>query len=133
MKTSEQYKRANKTVFPILIAEFLYITLILAGFCMSNGGTGVTYLQIGACIVTIIINIVIFITKMDTKMCGVVMLVASSVTYAVIVIASNSAESFAYAFPILFAAVTYLNIRLVIGGNVVIQKVLGRDPQFTNQ
>lgn len=120
MKTREQYKRANKTVFPILIAEFLYITLILVGFCMSNGGTGVTYLQIGACVLAILVTLIIFITKTDTKMCGVVMLVAASVAYAVIVIASNSAESFAYAFPILFAAVTYLNIRLVVGGNVVI-------------
>ena len=120
MKTKAQFLRANKTVFPILVAEFLYIILILIGFCMSSGGSGVTYLQIGVSIAALIVITAIFIVKRDTKMCGVVMLVAASVAYAVIVIASNSPESFAYAFPILFAAVTYLNKRLVIGGNTVI-------------
>lgn len=118
--TKEQYIRANKAVYPIILAEFAYIVLILTAFCFSNGGSGVTYLQIVMSILTIIISTVLMFTKRDTKMCGVCMLVAASVSYATIVLASNSIESFAYAFPILFAAVTYLNIRLVIGGNVVI-------------
>lgn len=118
--TPEQYRRANKTVFPIIVAVFAYIILILGALCATGGGTGVTYLQIVASALVIIISTVVFLTKQDTKLCGIVILVSASIAYAIIVIVSNSVESFAYGFPILFAAISYLNIRIIIGGNIFI-------------
>lgn len=118
--TKEQYRRANSTVYPIITAVFIYLALILVAFCATSGGTSATYIQIGASILAIIVATVFFLTKRDTKMCGIVMLVSASVAYAVVVNVSNSVESFAYAFPILFAAMAYLNRRIMIGGNSVI-------------
>ena len=118
--TREQYIRANKTVFPIIIAEFVYVFLILAAFCATSGGTGVTYVQMAVSIFAIVVSTIFFIIKKDTKMCGIAMLMSASIAYAVIVNVSNSTESFAYAFPILFAAMAYLNNRIMVAGNIVI-------------
>lgn len=118
--TKEQYRRANATVYPIITAVFTYVFIILSAFCLTSGGTGVTYVQIGVSLLAIAVATVLFVSQKDTKMCGIVMLVAASVAYAVIVNVSNSTESFAYGFPILFAAMAYLNRRIMIGGNTVI-------------
>lgn len=118
--TREQYYRANKTVFPILVAVFSYLLLILIGLTATSGGNTNTYFQMGASIFAIVGCLFFFVTQKDTKSGGVGMLISASIAYALVVNLNNSVEIFAYAFPILFAAVTYLNIRLVIGGNTVI-------------
>lgn len=118
--TSEQYIRANRTVFSIITTIFAYLFIILAGFCATSGGVTVTYVQMAVSILVIVISTIFFVTKKDTKICGDVMVLAASIGYAVIVIVSNSAESFAYAFPILFAAIAYLNIRMIVVSNIII-------------
>ena len=118
--TREQYKRANSTIFPIIIAVYAYLFVILAAFCATAGGTGVTYVQMILSILVIIISTVFYIVKKDTKLCGLVMLLSASVAYAIIVIISNSPESFAYAFPILFAAIAYMNVRVMMVGNAIV-------------
>lgn len=118
--TSEQYKRANSTVYPVVTVVYAFLILILAGFCATSGGSAVTYVQMAVSAVAITVSTVAFITKKDTKICGEIMLIASCLAYAIVVIISNSTESFAYAFPILFAAIAYLNIRIIIIGNVVV-------------
>ena len=124
--TKEQYKRSNSTVYPIIIAVFAYLFLILAAFCATTGGTGVTFMQMALSIIVIIVATVFFITKKDTKICGTVMLSVACFAYAIVVIISNSPESFAYAFPIIFAAIAYLNVRImyVINGVVFAANVI---------
>lgn len=118
--TSEQYRRANTTVYPIIVGVYAYLFLIMLSLCITAGGTVVTYVQMGFTIMTMIVSTIFFVTMRDTKLCGVMILISASVSYAVMVLISNNDESFAYAFPILFASMAYLNIRLVVGGNLVI-------------
>lgn len=118
--TSEQYKRANKAVYPVLLVILGYFSVVTGIRIFSGGGTVANFVKIGVCIVAILVSTFFFLTKKDTKAAGVAMLAVSSVAYAVVVLFSENIEVFAYAFPILFAAMTYLNIRLVIGGNIVI-------------
>lgn len=120
--TSEQYRRANTTVYPIIVGVYAYLCLIMLSLCITAGGTVVTYVQMGFSIMTMIVSTIFFVTMRDTKLCGVMILISASVSYAVMVLISNNDESFAYAFPILFASMAYLNIRLVVGGNLVILK-----------
>lgn len=136
--TSEQYIRANKTVFPIITTIFAYLFIILVGFCATSGGVTVTYVQMAVSILVIVISTIFFVTKKKTKICGDVMVLAASLGFAVIVIVSNSAESFAYAFPILFAAMAYLNIRTVVISNIIIVianliKAISRSSDAANQ
>lgn len=89
---SERMRRANRAVYPAIAVLLGYVVLILVGFMLTTGGTTVTYVQIGV----------------------------SAVAYAVIVIIGNSSDAFAYAFPILFATMAYLNIRMIAVGNGII-------------
>lgn len=118
--TGEQYARVNKTVYPIIMAIFVYMILILTGFCMSTGGVPVTYLQIAISIVVAIISTIFFVKKKNQSICGKAMIISASVAYAIIVIVSNSAESFAYAFPILFAAIPYMDSKLLASSNITV-------------
>lgn len=118
--TPEQFRRANKTVFPILAVILGYIIAILAAFSVMQGALPVTYVQIGVAAFSLIACIICFITKKDTYIGGVGMLGAATLTYVVITLVGNNNESFAYAFPILFASMAYMKVRLVVVGNAVI-------------
>lgn len=118
--TAEQYRRANGTVFPVITVVLAYMALILIAFCATGGGSTVTYIQIVANVIAIVVATFGFIQFREQKLGGIIILVSASLAYAVTVLVSTSVESFAYAFPILFAAMAYLNIRLIIGGNSVI-------------
>lgn len=78
------------------------------------------FLQIGVSTVTLIIATIIFLTKREKKICGIVMLACASLTYVVIVLTNNNIICFAYAFPILFSTMVLLNVRFVIAGDIII-------------
>lgn len=118
--TEKQFKRANGTVFPVIAIILGYVIVILAAFCVTFGGTAVTYLQIVASILALGVSTFFFVTKKDTQLCSTVILASASVAYAVIAIFGNSNTSFGYAFPILFAAMAFLNVRAIVIGNIVI-------------
>ncbi len=118
--TSEQFKRANSAVYPVLLVILGYFSVVTGIRIVSGGGTVFNFIKIGVCVAAILVSTFFFLTKKDTKTAGIAMLVSSSAAYAVVVLLSDNVEAFAYAFPILFAAMTYLNIRLVIGENMVI-------------
>ena len=98
--TSEQYGRANRTVYPIIITLYVYLILILFAYLASNPATVATYIQIVVSFFAIIAATFFLKTKRYTKSGGVGMLASASIAYAVVVLLNGSAESFAYAYPI---------------------------------
>lgn len=120
--TKEQLRRANTTVFPIVSIILVYMMVVILGFIAVNGGNGSVgnYLQLIVSAIALVVSIVFFIAKRDTKLCSIVLMVAGSLAYVVTVLTNHNLQSFAYAFPILFLAICYMNIRFVIGGNAVI-------------
>ena len=120
--TSEQYKRANATVFPVIAIILGYMVLIMLLFVFTNegGGSWTHYIQIAAGVLALIVSTVVYILKRDTKMCGIVMLGSASLAYVVTVLFNNNLLSFSYAFPVLFAAMVFLNVRIIAVGNAVI-------------
>lgn len=122
--TDAQYRRANGTVFPVLMVILGYITFSLIAFILSGGIGGTvswkTYVQIVAAVAAIIVCVVVYLTKRDTKTCAVIMMVAATVVYVLIRFLGTTEDSFIYAFPILVLSMTYLNVRLVVAGNIVI-------------
>ncbi|MCQ2523435.1 MAG: methyl-accepting chemotaxis protein [Lachnospiraceae bacterium] len=118
--TKEQCRRVNRTIYPIILVEFTYIFLILGAFCLASGGTGVTYIQMIVAFITVIASTILFITKRETAWAGETMLVIASISYVITVLVSNSPESFAYAFPIIFAAMAFLNKRIIVCDNIAI-------------
>ncbi len=118
--TSKQYERANRVVFPIMLVVIGYIIISLVGFGVKDGFKLPAMFQILVAVLALIACIALFIIKKDTKLCMIVFMLCGSLVYAAVMILGNSNLTYVYAFPILFAAMAYLNMRLIICGNMVI-------------
>ncbi len=118
--TAAQYKRAHSTIFPIIAIILGYVVLIMIGQVTAVGAGWNHYLQMGVSLVALAVSTVIYLLKREEKICGIVMLASAAIAYVVIVLCTNNTECFAYAFPILFAAMVLLNVRFVIAGDVIV-------------
>lgn len=117
--TEEQYKRANSTVFPVILIILGYIAVSMILFTLSSGATWKTWLQFVAAVVGIIVSIASYAAFRKTYKCGVIMMLSGTGVYAVVSLFGTTTETWVYAIPILFASIVYLSIRLVIGGTTV--------------
>lgn len=118
--TSNQYKRANRVVFPVLIVIMGYIILSLGAFILSGMADWQTYVQIAASTVGIIVCTALFLTKRETRLCAVGMLGAAFAVYIVIRLVGHMEDSYTYAFPILFVAMVYLDKKIILAGNCAV-------------
>ena len=117
--TEEQYKRANGAVFPIVMIILGYIALSMVLWAMSNQPTWRTWAQLGAAVAALAVSICAYLTGKTTKRCGVILMVSAAAVYAVVCFLGTSSGTWTYSMPVIFAAMAYLNIRLIIGGNAV--------------
>lgn len=117
--TEEQYKRANGAVFPIAMIILGYIALSMILWAMSNTPTWRTWVQLGAAVAAMIISVIVYLTGRGTKRCSVILMVSAAVVYALVCLLGTTSGTWAYAMPVIFAAMAYLNMRLIIGGNAV--------------
>ncbi len=117
--TSAQYKRANSMVFPIVLIVLGYFCLTMVAFLATSGPTWRSLVQLGASVVGIIFVVAVYLTKKGTKVGAVGMLGCATLVYAVCVLVSSSNAVFAYGFPILFASMVLMNVRMVVFGNVI--------------
>ena len=83
-------------------------SIIYAGKCDVVAGWG------------ILASTILFIVKRDTKLCAIGLMGSGAVAYAVICLFNATPGTYVYAIPILFAAMAYLNMRMVVLGNVII-------------
>ena len=118
--TEEQYKRANGAIFPVLLIIIGYIALSMLLFAAYSGATWKIWFQLGTAVAAIVIIIIAYITGRSTKKCGIMILASASLVYVVVSLLNSTADTWAYAIPVLFAAMVYLNKRIIISGNVVI-------------
>ncbi len=82
-----------------------------------------TYVEIAVSLIGLIIVVAVFITRKDTKLCGICMMAAGAFVYVVFRIVGTSEGTSIYAYPVLIASMVYLNIRLEIWGNSTIVAV----------
>lgn len=118
--TPKQYRQANGAIYPVIVVILGYFIVTLLAFVILSGGTGRTWVQLIIAALAILISTVLFVTKRNTKACGVAIMASSAIAYAVICLFNTTLGIYVYAIPILFAAVAYLNLRMVVLGNVII-------------
>lgn len=120
--TKEQYRRANKVVFPVMVLIMGYLLLAMALTLMTNSSNAgwYTYVETAATLIGLIVSIVMFCIKKDTKLCGVCMMASGAFVYIVFRLVGAMEGTSIYAYPILIASIVYLNIRMVIWGNAAI-------------
>lgn len=117
--TEEQYKRVNSAIYPVVVIILGYIAISMILWAVTNVGTWETWLQLISATAGILISTAAYITGRKKKSCGVIMMTSSAVIYAIISLVGTTVSTWTYALSILFAAVAYLNMRLIICGNVV--------------
>ena len=120
--TEEQYKRANTVIFPVLTVIMAYVFLSLVSFIKATPGqvTMASYLQLFSALLAIIINVVFFVIKRNSRMCEYAMLGSALTVYLILRLVSTTEDNAMYAFPILFATVVYLDIKTLIVSNAVV-------------
>ena len=133
--TANQYKRANGVVFPVLMVILGYIVLSLGAYALTGAADIQTIIQAVAALLGMITCLIVYLTKKETKACATGMITAAMLVYIVIRLFGQMEDSYAYAIPILFAAMTYLNRKMmmianfsVLGVNFV--RILTRSSQF---
>lgn len=120
--TREQYKRANAVVYPVFIVIMGYVFLSLLAFMAFSDPSAVswrTYIQIAAALIGVVVSTVGFVARRDTKLCANAMVYSGLAMYMVIRLFGTAEDSSMYAFPILFATLAYLDIRMVVISNSV--------------
>lgn len=117
--TEQQYKKANGAIFPVnlIIIGYIAISMLLAS--IYSGATWRIWFQFGTATLAFIIIIAAYITGRSTKKCGIIIMASASMVYVVVSLVNKTSNTWAYAIPVLFTAMVYLNKKIVIGGNVV--------------
>lgn len=120
--TREQYRKANGVVYPIIMVILGYLALSLIAFAVFNAkeANWKTWLQLGASVVGIVGATVGFLTQREKKAGAVTILFSATVAYVVVCLVNTTPGTYVYAFPILFASMTYLNIRIMVIGNTIV-------------
>lgn len=121
--TAAQYKRANSTVYPILMLIMGYVFVIMIGEALTTGGKLTTWIQLITSVLAMLISTVIYLSMREKRSCGIIVMSVSSLAYLVILFCSDSVEAYTYGFPILFACMVYMKIKFVWAGNAIL--VLG--------
>ncbi|MFG6345697.1 MAG: chemotaxis protein [Lachnospiraceae bacterium] len=118
--TREQYRRANKVVFPVMLIFLGYLAASMGLAALTGTAGWYNYVEMGTSLAGLIVVVVAFLAKKDTKLCGICMMGAGALVYMVFRIVGVSENTSIYAYPFLFAGMAYLNVKLLCWGNGVI-------------
>lgn len=118
--TKKQFKIANGRIYPVIMIILAYFATTFMLSALASKNKWQVWAQIAAVGLSIIVSTFYFIKYKDTKACTVAILGSCAVAYVVIVLLNTTQGVFMYAFPILFASMAFLNVRLSIAGNTVI-------------
>ncbi len=118
--TESQYRRANKTVFSVIVVILLYFIVAMGYTALHADPTGQGYLKVIVSVLSCIGTVVSYVLWRDHKKGAVAMMVCATIAYAVIVLLGVDSGVYAYAFPVLFGAMAYHNRKLVVCGNAAI-------------
>ena len=111
----KQYLRANKRVFLAVTIIFAYITLtMLAALAASHGDHFVRIMiQCLVSVGVIILSALGYLTRKKTHTCAIILTTAMIVGYAAVALLNTTEGTWAYAFPLVIAAMVYLDERLM--------------------
>lgn len=124
---SQQYSRANKRVFLAAIIVFAYIAFTLfAAFGIKGADTTRIIIQLVAAIAVIVISIIAFLTKRDSRTGALMMVSAMTAGYFIIALFNLTIGTWTYAIPLVIAAMVYLDTKMmmVMNGVIIISSVI---------
>ena len=118
---SQQYSRANKRVFMAVIIVFAYIAFTLfAAVGTKDADITRISIQLVAAIAVIVIAVIAFITKRDSRTGALILVSAMTAGYFIIALINSTIGTWTYALPLVIAAMIYLDIKMMMVMNAVI-------------
>ena len=111
----KQYLRANKRVFLAVTIIFSYITLTMLAALAASLGDHFVRIMI-QCLVSvgvIILSALGYLTRKKTHTCAIILTTAMMVGYAAVALLNTTEGTWAYALPLIIAAMVYLDERLM--------------------
>lgn len=118
--TREQFVRADKRVFILIGATLFYMVLsMLYAIVQKTANTG-TYIQMVIFALALCISAAGYLMFRGRKLCGIVMTGMGALSFLVMMCMGAEELTYVYAFPIMTAAITYLNKRYAWYGTSVI-------------
>ena len=118
--TREQFVRADKRVFTLIGATLFYMVLsMLYAIVQKTASTG-TYIQMVIFVLALCVSAAGYLMFRGRKLCGIVMTGMGALSFLVMMCMGAEELTYVYAFPIMTAAITYLNKRYAWYGTSVI-------------
>lgn len=118
--TREQFLRADKRVFILIGATLFYMVLsMLYAVVQKTANTG-TYIQMAIFVLALCVSVAGYVMFRGRKLCGIVMTGMGALSFLVMMCLGAEELTYVYAFPIMIAAIAYLNKRYAIYGTSVI-------------
>lgn len=118
--TQEQFKKASNVVFLVLLIITGYTMLsLVAFFLVAETVEFTSYAQLIAAIIAFVGNIILYVKCRGTKLGGNGMVYLSLGMYLVLRLCANVEDSGMYIFPIIMAAMAFLDSNLIKIANAV--------------
>lgn len=118
--TESQYRRANRTVLSVVIVILVYFVIIMGLSALTSKEDSMPFFRVMTSVLMLIGTIVSYVLWRDQKKGALGMMICATVAYAVIVLFGTGTGVYAYAFPVLFGAMSYYNRKLLVIGNTAI-------------
>ena len=118
--TSGQYLRADKRVLMLIGATILYMVISMVYAIVQKTANTGTYIQLVIFVLALVISAAGFVIFRGQKRCGIILTGMGALSFLVMMCLGSEELTYVYAFPILIAAITYLNKRFAVAGTIVI-------------
>lgn len=118
--TREQFVRADKRVFILIGATLFYMVLSMLYAIVQKTANTSTYIQMVIFALALCVSAAGYLMFRGRKLCGIVMTGMGALSFLVMMCMGAEELTYVYAFPIMTAAITYLNKRYAWYGTSVI-------------
>lgn len=123
--TEQQYRRASKKVFLVIVITYGYVALTMLAYLATNKDATAwkAIVQLVTAVAVIAVSAFGHATKSETRQGAIMLCTSLAVGYVVVMLLNSTAGTWTYALPMMIATFAYLDYRLMVAGNIVVLAV----------
>ena len=118
--SANQYRRANKRAYIILMMILVYLLGSLVVGAVLNGFVTSMLVQTAVFVAAIVVSTVVMVSLRSTRVGMILMMASGAASYVVVALLNRNEYAFVYAFVFIVMSMCFYNQRLVVLGNVVV-------------
>lgn len=116
----KQLLRVNKVAAIILSIVEAYIGVSLVWQILSGGFLTGVIIQVGVAFLALILNVIFYNSKKDTKTYSKIIIYGALLTYVAVMLFNRLVYTGIYAFPIMVATILFLDVKLSFKSSIII-------------